>query len=206
VADNPKAMSERLAAVQQHLGILEGLKTRDRHLARQIFVKQTVQYWNMQYGLDLDAQELALQTRITERSDRERPIPKVNYGASIWERQCTPQPRLALLGTPVNPESEANDIPNFQFILYNRLSDGRIWASVILRHQKHGTHLEITLSGKVAVVTGASSGIGLAITRRFLDCDAEKVIAVFRRAGIPQCSWITKSGMAISFNLFTRCC
>jgi DNA-binding GntR family transcriptional regulator len=58
--DNPKAMSERLAAVQQHLGILEGLKTRDRHLARQIFVKQTVQYWNMQYGLDLDAQELAL--------------------------------------------------------------------------------------------------------------------------------------------------
>jgi NAD(P)-dependent dehydrogenase (short-subunit alcohol dehydrogenase family) len=45
--------------------------------------------------------------------------------------------------------------------------------------------LEITLSGKVAVVTGASSGIGLAITRRFLDCDAEKVIAVFRRAGIP---------------------
>ena len=45
--------------------------------------------------------------------------------------------------------------------------------------------MEITLSGKVAVVTGASSGIGLAITRRFLDCDAEKVIAVFRRAGIP---------------------
>jgi NAD(P)-dependent dehydrogenase (short-subunit alcohol dehydrogenase family) len=49
----------------------------------------------------------------------------------------------------------------------------------------HGTHLEITLSGKVAVVTGASSGIGLAITQKFLDCDAEKVIAVFRRAGIP---------------------
>jgi NAD(P)-dependent dehydrogenase (short-subunit alcohol dehydrogenase family) len=45
--------------------------------------------------------------------------------------------------------------------------------------------LEITLSGKVAVVTGASSGIGLAITRRFLACDAEKVVAVFRRATIP---------------------
>jgi NAD(P)-dependent dehydrogenase (short-subunit alcohol dehydrogenase family) len=45
--------------------------------------------------------------------------------------------------------------------------------------------LEITLSGKVAVVTGASSGIGLAITRRFLECGAEKVIAVFRRADIP---------------------
>ena len=57
---NPKAISERLAAVQEHLGILEGLRTRDRHLARQAFVKQTVQYWNMQYGLDLDAQELAL--------------------------------------------------------------------------------------------------------------------------------------------------
>jgi len=45
--------------------------------------------------------------------------------------------------------------------------------------------LEITLSGKVAVVTGASSGIGLAITQRFLKCDAEKVIAVFRRNEIP---------------------
>lgn len=45
--------------------------------------------------------------------------------------------------------------------------------------------MEITLSGKVAVVTGASSGIGLAITQRFLKCDAEKVIAVFRRNEIP---------------------
>jgi NAD(P)-dependent dehydrogenase (short-subunit alcohol dehydrogenase family) len=45
--------------------------------------------------------------------------------------------------------------------------------------------LEITLSGKVAVVTGASSGIGLAITQRFLECNAEKVIAVFRRQDIP---------------------
>ncbi len=57
---NPKAISERLAAVQEHLGILEGLRTRDRHLARQAFVKQTVQYWNMQYGLNLDEQELSL--------------------------------------------------------------------------------------------------------------------------------------------------
>jgi DNA-binding GntR family transcriptional regulator len=57
---NPKAISERLAAVEEHLGILEGLRTRDRHLARQAFVKQTVQYWNMQYGLNLDEQELSL--------------------------------------------------------------------------------------------------------------------------------------------------
>jgi NAD(P)-dependent dehydrogenase (short-subunit alcohol dehydrogenase family) len=48
-----------------------------------------------------------------------------------------------------------------------------------------GARLEITLSGKVAVVTGASSGIGAAITRRFLECDAAGVIAVFRRADIP---------------------
>jgi len=45
--------------------------------------------------------------------------------------------------------------------------------------------LEITLSGKVAVVTGASSGIGAAITQRFLECDAAGVIAVFRREDIP---------------------
>jgi NAD(P)-dependent dehydrogenase (short-subunit alcohol dehydrogenase family) len=46
--------------------------------------------------------------------------------------------------------------------------------------------LEITLSGKTAVVTGASSGIGLAITRSFLECDADLVVAVFRRSEIPQ--------------------
>lgn len=49
----------------------------------------------------------------------------------------------------------------------------------------HGARLEITLSGKVAVVTGASSGIGAAITRKFLECDAAGVIAVFRRTDIP---------------------
>jgi NAD(P)-dependent dehydrogenase (short-subunit alcohol dehydrogenase family) len=45
--------------------------------------------------------------------------------------------------------------------------------------------LEITLSGKVAVVTGASSGVGAAVTQRHLECDADGVIAVFRRADIP---------------------
>jgi DNA-binding GntR family transcriptional regulator len=57
---NPKAISERLAAVQQHLGILEGLKTRDKRQASRMFVKQTVQYWNDQYGLNLEEAELTL--------------------------------------------------------------------------------------------------------------------------------------------------
>jgi NAD(P)-dependent dehydrogenase (short-subunit alcohol dehydrogenase family) len=45
--------------------------------------------------------------------------------------------------------------------------------------------MEISLAGKVAVVTGASSGIGLAITRAYLDCGAEGVVAVFRRPELP---------------------
>jgi DNA-binding GntR family transcriptional regulator len=56
--DAPNAMGERIAAVQQHLGILEGIRTGDSHLARQAFVKHTVQYWNMQYGLDLIEEEM----------------------------------------------------------------------------------------------------------------------------------------------------
>lgn len=46
--------------------------------------------------------------------------------------------------------------------------------------------MEISLAGKVAVVTGASSGIGLAITRAYLDCGAAGVIAVFRRPELPE--------------------
>ena len=45
--------------------------------------------------------------------------------------------------------------------------------------------LEISLAGTVAVVTGAASGIGLAITRRYLECEATGVIAVDRRADVP---------------------
>jgi DNA-binding GntR family transcriptional regulator len=55
---NPKAVSEQLAAVQQHLGILEGLRSRDKQLARQAFIKQTVQYWNQQYGLRISEDEM----------------------------------------------------------------------------------------------------------------------------------------------------
>lgn len=45
--------------------------------------------------------------------------------------------------------------------------------------------MNVSLKGKVAVVTGASSGIGLAITRAYLEADAKGVIAVFRRNEIP---------------------
>jgi NAD(P)-dependent dehydrogenase (short-subunit alcohol dehydrogenase family) len=46
--------------------------------------------------------------------------------------------------------------------------------------------MDISLAGKVAVVTGASSGIGLAVTRAFLACGAQGVTAVFRRNEIPE--------------------
>ena len=45
--------------------------------------------------------------------------------------------------------------------------------------------MEISLAGKVAVVTGAASGIGLAITRRYLACDAAGVVAVDLRSELP---------------------
>jgi DNA-binding GntR family transcriptional regulator len=57
---NSKAISERIAAVQQHLAILEGLRTRNKHVARQVFVKQTIQYWNAQYGLGISEDELTV--------------------------------------------------------------------------------------------------------------------------------------------------
>jgi hypothetical protein len=53
-------MSERLAAVQEHLGILEGLRSGDKRIARKAFIKQTVQYWNAQYGLGIDEEEMDL--------------------------------------------------------------------------------------------------------------------------------------------------
>ncbi len=57
---NPKAMSERLAAVQEHLGILEGLRSGDKKIARRAFIKQTVEYWNTQYGLGISEDEMDL--------------------------------------------------------------------------------------------------------------------------------------------------
>jgi DNA-binding GntR family transcriptional regulator len=56
--ENSKAFGERIAAVQQHLAILDGLRSRNRQVARQVFIKQTVQYWNTQYELGLSEEEL----------------------------------------------------------------------------------------------------------------------------------------------------
>jgi NAD(P)-dependent dehydrogenase (short-subunit alcohol dehydrogenase family) len=48
-------------------------------------------------------------------------------------------------------------------------------------HQVEGMALmEISLENKVAVVTGAASGIGLAVTRTYLECGAAGVVAVVR--------------------------
>ncbi len=46
--------------------------------------------------------------------------------------------------------------------------------------------MNISLEGKVAIVTGASSGIGLAVTRRFLECGATGVIGADRQTSIPE--------------------
>ncbi len=45
--------------------------------------------------------------------------------------------------------------------------------------------MNISLEGKVAIVTGAASGIGLAITRRFLECGVAGLVGVDRQPGIP---------------------
>ena len=45
--------------------------------------------------------------------------------------------------------------------------------------------MTISLNGKAAVVTGASSGIGLAVVRAFLECQVEGIVGVFRRPEIP---------------------
>jgi DNA-binding GntR family transcriptional regulator len=60
--DTPNAVSERIAAVQQHLGILEGIRSCNSQKARQAFVKHTVQYWNMQYGLDLSEEDMLVES------------------------------------------------------------------------------------------------------------------------------------------------
>ena len=45
--------------------------------------------------------------------------------------------------------------------------------------------MNISLEGKVAIVTGASSGIGLAVTRRYLECGAAGVVGVALPQQVP---------------------
>lgn len=63
--NNPNAGSERIAAVQQHFGILEGIRSGDPHLAKQAFVKNTVHYWNKQYELGLIEADLLEESTLT---------------------------------------------------------------------------------------------------------------------------------------------
>jgi NAD(P)-dependent dehydrogenase (short-subunit alcohol dehydrogenase family) len=46
--------------------------------------------------------------------------------------------------------------------------------------------MHVSLDEKVAIVTGASSGIGLAVTRAYLEAGAAGVLAVFRRHEVPE--------------------
>ncbi len=59
--DKPNATSERIAAVRQHLSILEGIRSGDPHRARLDFVRNTVNYWNEQYGLKLREEEMLIE-------------------------------------------------------------------------------------------------------------------------------------------------
>jgi NAD(P)-dependent dehydrogenase (short-subunit alcohol dehydrogenase family) len=63
--------------------------------------------------------------------------------------------------------------------------------------------LDISLAGKVAVVTGACSGIGLAITQNYLECGAAGVVAVDRRRDIPSGLHESKSRYGEKMQLVT---
>jgi DNA-binding GntR family transcriptional regulator len=66
----PNAKSERLAAVRQHAGILKGLKSRDAETARCEFVRHTVEYWNRQYGLGLEEDEVMGRKTSVKKTNR----------------------------------------------------------------------------------------------------------------------------------------
>lgn len=78
--NNPKAIRERIAAVQQHLSILEGIRSRNKEVARRVFIKETVGYWNAQYDLNLDESELLWAAQTSDHMTQ--PVKKANSKSS----------------------------------------------------------------------------------------------------------------------------
>lgn len=58
--DSPNTAAERHAAIEQHVRILDGLRTRDPAAARAAYIAQTATYWNEQYGLSLPSDAAVL--------------------------------------------------------------------------------------------------------------------------------------------------
>lgn len=56
--ENPNSAKERHASADQHVGIFEGIRTRDAEAARRAFVTNTVGYWNSRYALCLCEERL----------------------------------------------------------------------------------------------------------------------------------------------------
>jgi len=62
----PELKRQRNAAVRQHGGILDGLRSHDPEEARRAFITHTVKYWNEVHHLDLKHNELLLASLIQE--------------------------------------------------------------------------------------------------------------------------------------------
>ena len=70
--DAPNAAEERIAAVQQHRAILEGIRSGNSQIAREAFVKSTVLYWNVQYGLGLAEEDMLIESSWPEPALKKR--------------------------------------------------------------------------------------------------------------------------------------
>jgi DNA-binding GntR family transcriptional regulator len=56
--ESPDFEPERHASIEQHQGILDGIRTGNPERARTAFIQSTVVYWNKQYGMLLDEDDL----------------------------------------------------------------------------------------------------------------------------------------------------
>ncbi len=56
----PTVKREKGAAIQQHWNILNGIRSGNPEKARVDFVRNTVKYWNEQYGLSLQVEEMLI--------------------------------------------------------------------------------------------------------------------------------------------------